>query len=100
MKKEISAYGDPQAIADIISGKTPMAFQEGEIMICVVCGRFELAKAGKNSEWRAIDTSRHRRLYACPKEFPPDEAKASAQEYEKAYRRVLKFATDVSRSRN
>jgi len=90
-KTTYSAFGDTESIKDLVTGKTPMAFQ-GELMICVVCGRIELSKPNHSSNWRAIDLN-GKRVYACPNEFPPDDAPAA--DFERAYVKVLKYASSA-----
>lgn len=58
-----------------------MPFQ-GELMICVVCGKQEKSSPLISSEWRMLQVDEHG-FYVCPDEFP--DAKPSKEEYKKAY---------------
>lgn len=63
----------------------PLPFQ-GEVMVCVCCGRFEVSDPAKESNWRCIEV-KGEKFYACPAHFPPDNC--SALEFEAAYGFVL-----------
>jgi len=88
-KSAYSAFGDAESIADLVTGKTPQPFA-GELMICIMCGRQEQSRPDQNSNWRAIELN-GKRVYACPREFPPDGS--PAKDFRKAYLKILLCAT-------
>ena len=67
----------------------------GEVMVCVVCGKIERSDPTKNTNWRAIDVD-GQRVYACPREFPPDTADPAA--FEAAFLKVFNAAVARHRS--
>ena len=64
----------------------------GEMMTCVMCGAQERSDPDVNSEWRMIMADSEK-YYACPDEFPPDDAGkvAFTEAYETILRRIIKL---------
>lgn len=65
----------------------------GETMTCILCGTEETSDPEVNSNWRviALDGDQgSRTYYACPAEFPPDDA--SRAEFTEAYKKFLMAA--------
>jgi len=59
----------------------------GEEMECIMCQNKELSSLKHESNWRCVQMDREL-FYVCPRHFPDDGA--SAKQFEKAYRKVLK----------
>lgn len=66
---------------------TPGLPFQGEVMICVMCGRQQRSNPTVESNWRAL-TVDGETYYACPREFPKDGARAG--KFAKAYERILR----------
>ena len=63
-----------------------MATFMGEMMHCVMCGKMERSDPRRESQWRAL-TIDGQTFYACPAEFPPDDAGVAA--FKAAYLKVM-----------
>ena len=58
----------------------------GEWMTCIMCGKQHQSNATVESNWRALDVD-GQRFYACPEEFPLDDAPATA--FSEAYMKIF-----------
>jgi len=68
----------------------------GELMVCCLCGREQRSDPTVSSQWRCVQLA-GRTFYACPDEFPPDDA--SAAKFMLAYKRFIAEAVRRAKER-
>lgn len=79
-------------ITNIKTGETTVTQAEdfgvfnGETMVCVFCGKERKSNPEVSSDWRGMELDDFM-VYACPKHFPPDGARAG--KFAKAHMRMM-----------